>query len=114
MNSRKRNLFAVAAAVLALSLAGTTHAASAEPTGVVNLNSATQTQLSMLPGIGPAKAKAILEFREAQPFKSASELVKVKGIGKKLMQKLEPYVTVDGKTTIQAPAKKKGGKRSRK
>ena len=43
------------------------------------------------------------------------ELLKVKGIGKKLMQKLEPYVTVQGKTTIKAPPKKKkkGRKRSK-
>jgi len=116
MNPRNRTLSVLlaAVAVLALSLAGTAHAASASPSGVVNINSATEAQLTLLPGVGPSKARAILQYRQSHPFKTAGELVKVKGIGKKLMRKLESFVTVDGKTTIRAPAKKKSRKRSRK
>jgi len=114
MNPSLRNLLAVAAVVLALGLAGAAHAAAAPPSGVANINTATEAQLKLLPGVGPSKARAILEYREAHPFRTASELIKVKGIGKKLMQKLEPYVTVEGKTTIKAPPKrKKGRKRSK-
>jgi competence ComEA-like helix-hairpin-helix protein len=52
--------------------------------GVVNLNSAAEDKLTLLPGIGPRKAQAIVEHRRAHPFRRTDELVKVKGIGRKL------------------------------
>lgn len=91
----------------AAGLADTAAAASKAPSGVVNLNTATEAQLTLLPGIGPSKARAILEFRAQRPFKSPSELTQVKGIGQKLFHKVEPYLAVEGQTTIKAPAKKK-------
>lgn len=58
----------------------------AEP---VNINSANASELAEnLKGIGPKKAQAIVKFREANgPFYSAQELVKVKGIGVKTVEK---------------------------
>jgi competence protein ComEA len=68
--------------------------------GACNINSADQAQLSLLPGVGPVRAKAIIAHRQKTPFKTAEELVKVKGIGRKTFARLRPYVTVSGPTTI--------------
>ena len=63
---------------------------------LVNLNSATQAELELLPGIGPAMAKRILEYRAAHgKFSSIDQLDGVKGIGAKTMAKLRPLVSVD-------------------
>ncbi|MBX3376342.1 MAG: helix-hairpin-helix domain-containing protein [Phycisphaeraceae bacterium] len=62
----------------------------------INLNTATQAELELLPGIGPAMAKRILEYRSAKGrFTSVLELDKVKGIGERTMAKLRPLVTVE-------------------
>ena len=68
--------------------------------GACNINSADVAQLSLLPGVGPVRAKAIIAHRQKTPFKTAEELVKVKGIGRKTFARLRPYVTVAGPTTI--------------
>lgn len=60
---------------------------------VVAINSASQAELETLPGIGPVKARAIMDYRSAHGgFKSVEELVEVKGIGPKTMDKLRPRV----------------------
>jgi len=65
----------------------------------INLNTATQEELVALPGIGPAKAQAILDYRtEHGAFKSVEELKDVKGIGAKRFEKLK------GELTVSAPA----------
>jgi len=63
----------------------------------VNLNTATKEELIALPGIGPAKAQAILDYRKANgAFKSVEELKDVKGIGAKRFEKLKGELTVVG------------------
>ena len=69
--------------------------------GVVNLNTATADQLKLLPGVGPAKVREILARRTAQPFHTVDELVKVKGIGDKMLARLRPHLTLTGPTTIR-------------
>jgi competence protein ComEA len=69
--------------------------------GVVNLNTATADQLRLLPGVGAAKVREILAQRTAQPFRAIDELVKVKGIGDKMLAKLRPHLTLTGPTTIR-------------
>jgi competence protein ComEA len=72
----------------------------------VDLNSATQSELEAVKGIGPAKAKAIVEHRQKSgPFKSVDELEKVKGFGKASVDKLRKDLTVGGETA--KPAAKK-------
>jgi competence protein ComEA len=70
-------------------------AAAASPASPVNLNTATQAQLETLPGIGPASAKRIIEYRDKNgKFKKIEELMNVKGIGEKSFLKLKPMITV--------------------
>ena len=75
----------------------------------VNINTATQQELESLQGIGPAKAKAIIDYRKANgDFKTVEDLAKVKGIGDKTVAKLKPQLSVSGATTIEAAPAKAG------
>jgi competence protein ComEA len=61
----------------------------------VNLNTATKEELIALPGIGPAKAQAILDYRKTNgAFKTVEDLKDVKGIGAKRFEKLKGELTV--------------------
>lgn len=61
----------------------------------VNINKANSAQLQTLNGIGPAKAAEIIKYRKAHNgFKTVNELVNVKGIGPKTVQKLKPHITI--------------------
>jgi competence protein ComEA len=63
----------------------------------VDLNTATQSELEAVKGLGPAKAKAIIEYRDANgKFKTVDELDKVKGFGKASVDKLRSELTVGG------------------
>ena len=59
--------------------------------GLVNLNTATATDLETLPGIGPSKAAAIIANR---PYSTVDDLDKVPGIGPSTLEQLRPLVTV--------------------
>ena len=70
--------------------------------GVVNVNVADSEQLKLLPGVGPAKAQAILEYRKAKgPFKKVEDLLGVAGIGERALERIRPFVVLEGKTTAQ-------------
>ena len=87
--------------LLAIALALISSAAFA----ALNLNTATKEELIALPGIGPAKAQAILDYRKANgAFKSVEELKDVKGIGAKRFEKLKGDLTVAPASTKPAPA----------
>lgn len=59
----------------------------------LDLNAATQAELELLPGIGPATAKAIVDFRtQSGGFKSIDDLDKVPGIGPKTVERVKPYL----------------------
>lgn len=61
---------------------------------LVNLNTATQSELESLPGVGPSYALGIIDFRSKNGgFKSVADLQKVKGIGEKRYQDLKDLVT---------------------
>ncbi|HTJ53790.1 MAG TPA: helix-hairpin-helix domain-containing protein [Nitrosospira sp.] len=65
----------------------------------VNINTANQADLETLQGIGPAKAKAIVEYRKKNgSFKLPDDLEKVKGIGPAIMKKVRKDITVGGTT----------------
>ncbi len=60
---------------------------------VVHLNTATEADLVQLPGIGPVLAKRILEYRrQVGGFKRIEQLLEVKGIGPKTMERIRPHV----------------------
>jgi comEA protein len=66
----------------------------------VDINTASESQLESLPGIGPGKAKAIIAERQANgPFKSVDDLVRVKGIGDKTIAQLRAQASVGAPAT---------------
>lgn len=62
---------------------------------LVNINTADSAKLETLPGIGPSKAKKIIDFREKNQFKSIEEIKNVDGIGDKTFESLKNLITVD-------------------
>ncbi len=61
----------------------------------VNLNTADIAQLCSLSGIGESRARDIISYREAHGgFKAKEEIMQVSGIGQKIYEKIEPYITV--------------------
>ncbi|TYS44339.1 helix-hairpin-helix domain-containing protein [Bacillus infantis] len=61
--------------------------------GMVNINSAGSEELQDIPGIGPSKAAAIIEYRETEgPFQSLEDLMQISGIGEKTFEKLKSYI----------------------
>ena len=82
--------------------------------GTVNINSATLTELETLPGIGPSKAAAIINYRiESGGFKTIEDIQKVKGIGAVTFANMKELLTVRGEGTReeQPPAPPESSKK---
>jgi competence ComEA-like helix-hairpin-helix protein len=103
----KKNLLqhrALAAPILLLLLAmllcvAGNQAKKKPPATPLDINTATPAQLEQLPGIGPAAAKSIAQFRaKSGPFRRVEDLLAIRGINQRKLDQLRPYVTV-------APAK---------
>ncbi len=61
----------------------------------ININTATQTQLETLPGIGPSTAIKIINYRkEKGKFKAIEDIKEVSGIGDSKFEKIKEYITV--------------------
>ncbi|PYU53583.1 MAG: topoisomerase [Acidobacteria bacterium] len=88
---------------LILSLLVTASSAKKKPPPKpVNINTATSEELQQVPGIGPATAEKILQMRKSYgAFKSVDDLLAIRGLGPKRLEKMRKYLTV-GKP---APAK---------
>lgn len=85
----------LAVPVTAAQSKGTARAAKPVSTAVVNLNTASATDLEGLPGIGAKTAARIVEYRQKNgPFKKIEELMNVRGVGEKNFLKLKPQITV--------------------
>ena len=61
----------------------------------ININEAPVELLQTLPGIGPALAQRIIEFREQTPFEAIEDIKKVSGIGDATFEKMKDYLTVE-------------------
>ena len=64
-----------------------------EENGLVNINTATLEELMSVPGIGEAKARAIIEYRKNSVFLVLEDLLNVPGIGEKLYETIKVYLT---------------------
>jgi len=63
------------------------------PAKPVNLNTATSAELQQVPGIGPATADKILQMRKSYgPFKSVDDLLAIRGLGPKRLEKMRKYL----------------------
>ena len=61
----------------------------------ININTANEKELDALPGIGPAIAGRIVEYRSSQPFTKIEDIMQVKGIGEKKFAKIKELITVE-------------------
>lgn len=94
------------AALVLLGASPLVHAQRSELVGVVNVNTATSDQLQLLPGIGPARAKAIIDERKRSGgFKSVDELKQIDGIGDRALSKIRSHCAIEGKTTAHLSKK---------
>jgi competence ComEA-like helix-hairpin-helix protein len=75
-------------------LAAGAPSADERPADPVDLNLATLEELQRLPGIGPRKAEAIVALRKKRPFTRVTQLLEVKGVGRKTLERLKPWVHV--------------------
>src|ERR1700719_4732758 len=86
--------------ILFVSLSSATKKPPAQP---VNINTADSVQLQLVPGIGPSTAKKILQMRKSYcAFKSVNDLMAIRGLGPKRLEKMRKYLTV-GKPASAAP-----------
>jgi len=100
--SAKRARFVLAMGLAVGLVSGRARAAGKTVEGVVNLNTAPPELLSALPGIGPSKALGILAYRARHPFRTVDELVRVKGIGRRMVHAMRAHLAVSGPSTARA------------
>ena len=88
----------IATCLLLVALVAPVSAAAGD---VVNVNSADVETLSLLPRVGPAVAQRIVDHREQNgTFKEKADLMLVRGIGERTFELLEPYVVLEGDSTL--------------
>jgi competence ComEA-like helix-hairpin-helix protein len=74
------------------------------PAQPININTANSEQLQQVPGIGPATADKILQMRKSYgPFKSVDDLLAIRGLGAKRLEKMRKYLTVGKAAAPKSP-----------
>ena len=100
-----RVLFSTVALCLVLA-AATLATTKKPPLKPININTATSDELQQVPGIGPVTAEKILLMRKSYgAFKSVDDLLAIKGLGKKRLEKMRKYLTVSKVSTSKQPPK---------
>lgn len=75
--------------------ASSSESATSSKPSIININTASQKELTTLPGIGESKASKIISYREENgKFKSIEDIMNVSGIGEATFEKLKSYITV--------------------
>jgi comEA protein len=93
--------------VLCAAAAGSSAATKKPPLKPININTANSEELQQVPGIGPATAEKILQMRKSYgPFKSVDDLLAIKGLGRKRLDKMRKYLTVGKFAAPPKPAAK--------
>ena len=78
------------------------------PAKPLDLNTATAAQFAQVPGIGPATAKAIVQFRQKSgPFQRVEDLLAIRGISARKLAQIRPYLTVS-KAAPRKPSSSRG------
>src|ERR1700688_2035235 len=106
MLGRRHSVMHVLVAILALAFAtpSAVLAKKKPPAHPININTATATDLQQVPGIGPSTAQKILDTRKSYgAFKSVDDLLAIKGIGPKKLEKMRKSLTV-GKPPTKKPS----------
>jgi competence protein ComEA len=62
--------------------------------GLIDINSATQAELETLPGIGPARAKSIIDYRNTHRFRRIEDIMNVSGIGPGIFANIRDKIVV--------------------
>jgi competence ComEA-like helix-hairpin-helix protein len=97
MPGRRHSVTRVFLAIIALTLATVPLAPAKKkpPAHPININTATSADLQQIPGIGPSTAQKILDTRKSYgAFRSVDDLLAIKGIGPKKLEKMRKYLTV--------------------
>ena len=87
--------------ILCLSLTAVEASAASKLVGQININQASEASLVLLPGVGPKRAKAIITLRQKRPFRRAVQLRRVRGIGRRTLMKMLPFVRLQGPTNLR-------------
>lgn len=69
--------------------------------GKININTASISQITLLPGLGEKKAQSIVDFRSKKKFTKAEELLEIKGIGDALLSKIKDYLIFQGPSNLK-------------
>lgn len=94
--------FVILAAFCPFALTASTKKPPLKP---ININTANSDELQQVPGIGPATAEKILQMRKSYgAFKSVDDLLAIKGLGRKRLDKMRKYLTVAKSPAATKPA----------
>jgi DNA uptake protein ComE-like DNA-binding protein len=76
--------------------------AAVELDGKLNVNSASQGQWELLPGIGPATARKLVAYTAKRKLTQTNQVMRIKGIGRKTFGAIKQYLTLQGETSLAA------------
>lgn len=95
LRSRARMVFVLCCMFLTVLGSRGALAQKTPPAAPIDVNTATAVQLQQLPGVGPAMANAIVQFRKKSgPFERIDDLLAIRGITTRRLAKMRPYLTV--------------------